>query len=420
MVNNNGSIRDKWVFWFVIIDGILVFVTALMKYIPSEASVTGYGTIRLLLRQMSLGIEMNVGVWWLGMHLFLATLISYEIFSSQETKNRFAWLFFSVIFLGLSVDELGSIHERVFSNWGVILGIFLIGVVAGVYAIWQLLRTKESRRSAVLLLVGLGLMTSAVPMEYLHHNLNWPSELLGLRIGVEEGVEIFGALLCLIAVVQQRQGLPWPKPWSRVIPNPLRMRGLYIILIGGFIMHIGSALLTSLFWDIGRWGSPSAYFPSFIFIILSSSCFWVSYSDNVYRPKVWRLKSFILLITSLVTFYLVLPESTIQYFVFWGEITSSDKIITLWGTYLIVLFVILYYRDSISILNKIILFFCVLLFFVISYAIGYQIVYSISTGFVSILIGFVVMLECYSVGLDVKLSQEENKTIFDTLLAGEG
>lgn len=420
MMDSSRSIKSKWIYWFLVVDIIFALATILIRYIPSEADITGYGTVRLLLRQMDLGFEMTVGAWWLGLHLFLAALIFYEVFSTQEGKNQFSWLFLSVVFLGLSVDEVGAIHERVFSSWGVIIGIFLLGAIPFVYAIWQLLCTKGSRKSAVLIIVGFGIMTLAVPLEYLQHHLNWPSGLLGLRIGFEESVEIFGALVCIIAAVQQRQDLSWSNSWSRVIPNPLLMRGLYVMLVSGFVLHVISSVFTSLFWEIGSWGSPSVFFPSFIFIILGSSCFWVSGSGNISSPKVWRNKSYILFATSLVSFYLVLPETTVQYFVFLGEITVSEKVITLWVTYISVLLYIIYHRSNISNLNKLKLFSFVLIVLIIAYAIGHQMAYSISSGIVSLLIGFIVLDNCYSVGFSDALSQRRDEGLGQSTSAEVG
>lgn len=124
-MNNTRSVSNEWVYWFLSVDVACVLVTSLLRYIPHESNIIGYSTFKLLLRQVELGVEMNIGSWWPGLNIFFAALISYEIFSVMEDKRKFSWLILSIVFLGLSVDEVGSIHERVFSSWYVILGVFL-------------------------------------------------------------------------------------------------------------------------------------------------------------------------------------------------------------------------------------------------------------------------------------------------------
>lgn len=402
------SEKNRWIYWFVVVDIVFIISTILLRYIPSEANIFGYGTFRLLLRQMDLGYEMTIGAWWLGLNIFIASLLSYEIFSKKE-EDRFAWLFLSVVFLGLSVDEIGSIHERVFHSWFVIAGVFLVGVIPFIYAVWQILRRRESRKAAFLIIVGFGVMTSAVPIEYLQHHIKWPSRLMGLRVGFEESVEIFGTLICLVAIVQQRQNLSWSNTWSRVIPNPLFMRGLYAVLIGGFVVHIIVAVLTSLFWEIGHWGSPSVFFPSFIFVVLSSVCFWVYQQYSVYKPDVWRYKSYILFAVSLISFYLVIPEATtIQYFVYLGDISDYEKISALWLVYTFVVSYIMYYRESVSDLKSISLIFSFTSSLAVALTIDNQMVYTITAGIASLLVGILVLDDCKKVDFESGLGQEED------------
>ena len=411
-MNNTRSVSNEWVYWFLSVDVVCVLVTSLLRYIPHESNIIGYSTFKLLLRQVELGVEMNIGSWWLGLNIFFAALISYEIFSVMEDKRKFSWLILSIVFLGLSVDEVGSIHERVFSSWYVILGVFLVGIFPFAYAIWELFRARESRKSAVLILIGFGVMTLAVPMEYLEHHLTWPSSLVGLRIGFEEGFEVFGALICLVAIVQQRRDLPWSNTLSRVVPNPFLMRGLYSILAGGFIIHTISSILTSLFWKIGARGSPSVYYPSFVFVIVGSSCFWASHYGNVTRKKMWLYRSVVMFYMSLVSFYLILPETTFQYFAFIGDISIVDKISTLWFSYILVLLCILYRNNSVSVLAKYLLVLLFISVFYLSYSVGHQMAYSIAAGIASLLIGLFVLYECYSVDCDIKMDNDLYKTAF--------
>jgi hypothetical protein len=51
----------------------------------------------------------------------------------------------------------------------------------------------------VILFVGFSCFGSVVAQEFFEHNVNWPQWALGLRVGVEEGSELLGILLCLFA-----------------------------------------------------------------------------------------------------------------------------------------------------------------------------------------------------------------------------
>lgn len=337
-----ASNRQKGVWLFIVSDSLLVLSTIIHKYFDTHPEIFRYGSGIPgdgTLSQLTLAYEMNIGVWWIGLHLLLAALISYELFSTTESRQKWCWLFISITFLGLFADEVGSIHERVFGlDWDLISIIFLIGGGAFIYAIWQLFDRKESRTSAVLILVGMGMMASAVPQEYLQHHVNWPSSLLGLRVGLEEGAEIFGALLCLIAAVRERvrvrTDFSWPDPWSRVVPNPFRMRGLHLAAVSGLVLHI---LASILYYDLNpsiNIGSPIILYPYSIFVLIGAGYFWSSYYKKANTSIYPIVLSIFLLLSSLVSLYCTIPEASIKYYAYVGEISNTSKYITLYLTYI--------------------------------------------------------------------------------------
>lgn len=126
----------------------------------------------------------------------------------------------------------------------------------------------------------------------------------------------------------------------------------------------------------------------------------------------WLYRSVVMFYMSLVSFYLILPETTFQYFALIGDISIVDKISTLWFSYILVLLCILYRNNSVSVLAKYLLVLLFISVFYLSYSIGNQMAYSIAAGIASLLIGLFVLYDYYSVDCDIKMDNDLYKTAF--------
>jgi hypothetical protein len=67
--------------------------------------------LRGMLPKFDVAVEMNFAVWWSSILLFLIGYIAYEHFLSEEGDTKKAWLGISILFIGLSIDEMSSLHD---------------------------------------------------------------------------------------------------------------------------------------------------------------------------------------------------------------------------------------------------------------------------------------------------------------------
>ena len=343
------TLRSKsWLFWFVLADIFVILVTILEVYVPNDVDILCYGTLLSLANEVTLKNEVTFGVWWAGVHLIIAALISFEIY--QKRRRSIPWLFYSIIFAGLAFDEMCSIHERFLHNWYVIGAIFMVGVIPFLYSKFKLY-IEGKFKTIVLVSVGVGMMASAAPMEYLEHHLTWPSSLAGLRLGVEEGLEIFGALTCLVALVRERSNSYWPDPLSHVVPRIRYNKHVLIFFALLFLVHIAISVFTACWLDVSSRGNPAVYLPSAVFLIVASGCYWNHRQANKHR-NIWIYCLLICLLVSFATYYLTSTEASLGYLVLLGEIHPSSKIYLLYVLYILLPFMIAFLEIEISNVEK--------------------------------------------------------------------
>jgi hypothetical protein len=135
--------------------------------------------------------------YWEAWCLLLTALLALERFLNGATpapSARQAWAGLAVLAAGLSLDELGSLHERadfLFAPWGFSGRSALLppALPATVLLDWTLQRlVRFPKRRAFWLTVGAFVaLGSVAAQEHLKHALRWPWWLRGLRFGVMEG-----------------------------------------------------------------------------------------------------------------------------------------------------------------------------------------------------------------------------------------
>jgi hypothetical protein len=188
---------------------------------------TSYKSLPEIFREADLASENIFAAWYSSMLLFLCGAMSFVCFLSDQQhahKNRllnFGWLILTLIFLLLSFDELGSVHEYIgnfagFESAGKLVSdskepgwIFFYLLVAAVsifMLLFGIMRLRRSKYSLVFFVMALLLYMSNPFQEYLEiasmraaaSEDEWKRPVYLLLL--EEGSELFGSLFFLIAV----------------------------------------------------------------------------------------------------------------------------------------------------------------------------------------------------------------------------
>jgi hypothetical protein len=182
--------------------------TALFYFCPDEPA-----WIRRAVHFLSFEFEQNLGTWFEGSGFLLLAVLAFE--RSLEAGPVWAWRALSALGLGLSLDELCSIHERsdlLFKPIGLdgqslaLLPFAIPAVLIACVALAGFYRAGEKRR-ALLLSVALLLLASVVLQEKIEHRLHHglPAAFAPWRGVIEEGTELL-ALYCLLSLVLARRG----------------------------------------------------------------------------------------------------------------------------------------------------------------------------------------------------------------------
>ena len=258
------------------------------------------------LRPLNLALEMNIAAWWSGVNIFLAGILAYEIFSSDRRMARFAWLSLSMILVGLSYDEICSIHERVGSFKGYIPYASILFLLF-LFSFSVLLLNTRTRKSAVLIGCGFMMYGLVALQEYLEHTLAWPLYLKGFRVGLEEGTELFGALVIMFGIISQRQiRFNQESPFSLLplIPDVPILKGCRTLFIVGAVLNTLAAFFLCPLFDVpGKRGSLSIWYPTILFLSIACSLVWEARDNAGFRKKILFGLSCVFLLSSMNCIY---------------------------------------------------------------------------------------------------------------------
>lgn len=205
MQGNSLSALGRFLVLVAVVDIVLVVASAFFAM----------GLSNRLTSQLNLGHENNAAVWWSSATLLLAALLFFDS-AFRHAAHKNALLALSLLLVFLSLDEQGSLHERIFTgNYWSYVPYGLVGGLLFLYAFFSLYKDKALRSTALLIFVGFSCFGSVVVQEFFEHNVNWPEWALGLRVAVEEGSELLGTALCLLAAgrllgMDQSSSLPVP------------------------------------------------------------------------------------------------------------------------------------------------------------------------------------------------------------------
>lgn len=166
--------RWEGIFWAI--TGPFLVCTALFYFCPPEAWL-----LRKTVHFLSFEFERNLATWWEGLCFLIVALLAFE--RAGKGGPVWAWRGLAALGAGLSLDELGSIHERsdlLFKPIGLdhqSLAVLPFAIPAALIAVATLVvfwRAGERRR-AWLLGSALLLLGSVVFQEKLEHHLHAPA-----------------------------------------------------------------------------------------------------------------------------------------------------------------------------------------------------------------------------------------------------
>ena len=250
-----------------------------------------------LMNQFNIGAENRLAAWYSSMLLFLAALgaLGCWLLDRRYGRSRrdrllgHGWVIVALLFAGLSLDEMGSLHERLpelldvqlfqLRNWvGVlIIPIAIIGLFLLAFA-W--FHVRQSRAASGLMILGVLLFLSVPLQEHLEHlSYEAAAGLAGyqrpaLLLVLEEGAELFGvfsffaAFLLYARMRAIRAGSlarsGEPEAAFRLTINGVAI-GSALLGIGMLVLEFGLLPRLPSSW---HWGIPSNWFPSVLCLLV--------------------------------------------------------------------------------------------------------------------------------------------------------
>jgi hypothetical protein len=150
---------------------------------------------------LDLNEEHSLATWFTAVLLFAAAA-SAAMAASYDAARRGAWITIGLIFVGLSIDDIVGIHERLEggandTRWilaGWVLSLLLVGVLS-LRALLALPRPTARSVAAVLALLALA---QAVALAASYYGPGMTYEALAF---VEESLEVLAAVLGAVALV---------------------------------------------------------------------------------------------------------------------------------------------------------------------------------------------------------------------------
>jgi hypothetical protein len=253
----------SWWQWVIFINIVLIFLTAIDKFAPYFSFKSRIASPFNLLD------EMNLAVWWSTILLFTLFWFSFQLFAISKDKTKLSWLILSFIFVGLSFDEIGSVHERLGSG-GFSAFIPYASVIVGLlsYSMTILYRRESTKQSVLFIFIGFMMYSFVAIMEYIGNTNILPLWLSEPRSVVEEGFELFGTFIILLGLVRQYQSKVSHSSLDLVnIANIVNF--IPILLCVGLVINIIICLmiLPSLN-DLEHRGNPAVWYPVILNFIL--------------------------------------------------------------------------------------------------------------------------------------------------------
>jgi len=254
---------------------------------------------------LALTHERNYAAWWSGMCLFIAALLFYRLASQPliNQKDRFMWATLAIIMAGLSLDEIGSLHERLSSigGWWLLAPFGFVGISMTLYSFWRLVTVPKYRVSAILILLGLGVFVGVAGLEFVEHNFDLSKFWKLTRAIVEENAELVGVFMFIVAGYRQLRLTGSEARISLLEKMQINSLGFIThILFFGLFVEIALALSVDIDRASSGRGSPLSWFPAAVFFVGFILCM---YSAKLAHGKdyrwLWRIAAVVFILASM-------------------------------------------------------------------------------------------------------------------------
>ena len=152
----------------------------------------------LLIQLFELDEENNLPTWFSSFILLNVAFVLYISSKRTGLEKKSHWRFIAFGFLLLAIDEVAGLHETFNSsiemNWA-IPGAILILFVAAAYV--PFLLSLRGKLALLFILSGALFVSGAIVTELFSEDMESDSWGYAVAVALEEGLEMFGALLFL-------------------------------------------------------------------------------------------------------------------------------------------------------------------------------------------------------------------------------
>ncbi|MBT8084653.1 MAG: hypothetical protein HKP32_04610 [Woeseia sp.] len=160
----------------------------------------------LLLQMFDLDDERNLPTWFSSFLLLNNAFFIFVYARSVKTRQKIYWQLLAVGFFLLAMDEVAGFHDTfntaIDMNWAIFGGILVLFVATLLVPFLLSLPKKFALR---LLVAGFLYVSGAVGVELMSEDMDAESVSYTLATALEEGLEMFGALMCLYTMLIEMQ-----------------------------------------------------------------------------------------------------------------------------------------------------------------------------------------------------------------------
>jgi hypothetical protein len=268
--------------WFAAAAVVSALMVVLTLYRASfEADLNP--AIHAVLLRFSLTGENNVGALWSGLLMLVVGVHAFDgwkLHKQDRPSLAAGWLSLALIMVIFSLDEIGSLHERVNllsdDTWIELVPFAMVLIALYAHMSIAFLKHQDHQKLWIWITGAFVLFASVALQEYVAHRIPWPDSWKPIRTSAEEGSELVASLLLLwITMRNSTQLFGGPEIRSGPALDATIDLRVYL-LVFGVVAAPALAVFTAALPDQFR-GHPSDWFAAAVFTIsaLLAVRYWI-------------------------------------------------------------------------------------------------------------------------------------------------